>query len=208
MQYIFSGVNPIILKEFNTFMRHQRLNSSTWMDVYPVDLSTSSPSDFFVDIGGGVGHMCNALMEKFPNLPGRVVLQDLPETIKSLPGQQSFTPMVHDYFTEQPVKGAKYYFFRNIMHNLTDESCQKVLSQTKAAMGHDSKILIDDIVVPASGAHWRTVQLDFLMLTSLGSIERTEAQWQKLFSGVGLKIANQYVYDDVQGDKVLEIVPV
>jgi demethylsterigmatocystin 6-O-methyltransferase len=83
MQYLFSDAT--VLKEFNGWMQHQRLDSSTWMDVYPLDVSSSSNQDFFVDIGGGVGHMCIALRERFPNLPGRLVLQDLPGTIDNLP---------------------------------------------------------------------------------------------------------------------------
>ncbi|PQE18007.1 O-methyltransferase protein [Rutstroemia sp. NJR-2017a BVV2] len=206
MQYLFS--DAIVLQEFNGWMQHQRLNSSTWMDVYPLDVSASSKPDFFVDIGGGLGHMCVALKERFPNISGRVILQDLPGTIDNLSPGQPFAPIAHDYFDEQPVKGAKYYYFRNIMHNLTDESCQKVLAQTKAAMSFDSKILVDDIVVPTQGAHWRTVELDILMMNVLGAIERTEEQWHRLFFGVGLKIAKTYIYDDVQADAVMEVVSV
>lgn len=97
-----------------------------------------------------------------------MVLQDIRETINSLPGDLPFESMAHDYLTEQPVKGAKYYYFRNVMHNLPDESCQKVLAHTKAAMGPDSKILVDDIVVPAVEAHGRTGKQDLRNIPSLG----------------------------------------
>lgn len=206
MQYLFS--HPPVLAEFNAYMQHQRLTTSIWLDAYPMDVSASFEDTAFVDIGGGVGHMCVALKKRFPMLPGRVVLQDLPQTINNLPGGQPFDPMAHDYFKEQPVKGAKYYYFRNIMHNLTDESCQKVLAHTKAAMGPNSKILVDDIVVPAQSAHWRTTQLDLLMMAALGAMERTEEQWHTLFGSVGLKVANKYIYDTVQGETVLEVVSV
>ena len=93
------------------------------------------------------------------------------------------------------------------MHNLTDEDCQKVLSQTKSAMSSHSKILVDEIVVPFQGAHWRTVQMDFVMMSALGAIERTEKQRHTLFGKVGLRIANINVYDTVQGDAVLEVIP-
>jgi demethylsterigmatocystin 6-O-methyltransferase len=121
MQYLFSDAT--VLQEFNGWMQHQRLNSSTWMDVYPLVISSSPQQDFFVDIGGGLGHMCIALKERFLNISGRVILQDLPGTVDNLSPGQPFVPIAHDYFDEQPVKGAKYYYFRNIMHNLTDESC-------------------------------------------------------------------------------------
>ena len=206
MKYLFT--HPQQHKEFNSFMTHQRLNSKNWLDAYTPDLSVPADRVLLVDIGGGVGHMCVALNQRYPNLLGRVILQDVPETINSLPGAQPFEAMVHDYYTEQPIKLAKYYYFRNIMHNLTDEDCQRVLMQTKTAMGPGSKILVDDIIVPIQGAHWRTVQLDMLMMSACGAIERTEEQWHALFGSVGMKAIGKYVYDAVQGDALLEVVPV
>jgi demethylsterigmatocystin 6-O-methyltransferase len=74
-------------------------------------------------------------------------------------------------------------------------------------MGPDSKILVDDIVMPGKDAHWYAVGLDMLMMSLLGARERTEKQWNALFESVGLKISNKYVYDSVKGDAVLEVVP-
>lgn len=108
MQYIFGGSNPTILKEFNEFMKHQRLNSKTWIDVYPLDLSpVANENDFFVDIGGGVGHMCSAFLTACPQVPGRVILQDLPSTISSLQTSDKRYPFAlipHNYLTPQPIK--------------------------------------------------------------------------------------------------------
>lgn len=203
--------HPPILAEYNTFMQLRRPNASIWLDVYPLESQDMTSKDriFFVDIGGGKGQVCTALKGRYPILPREVVvLQDISETITQLPTNQIFDAMVHDYYTEQPVKDARYYYFRSVLHDLTDESCQKVLLQTKAAMAPDSRILVDEVVVPTQGASWRAVHLDILLLSALGAMERTQEQWQKLFSSAGLRISNKYTYDTVQGNAILEVVAI
>lgn len=202
LQYLSS--NPTMLEESNRLMASQRLSSPTWLDAYPVEFSASPSGIYFVDIGGGVGHMCTALKERIGDVPGRVILQDVPQMISSLSTGQCFEPMIHNFFMEQPIKGAKYYYLRNIMHGLNDASCQKVLTQTKAALAADS-MLVDDIIMPKQGAHWRTVHLDLSMMAALGAMVRTKEEWEALVESVGLKITSIHTYDEVQGDSLLEI---
>ena len=55
-----------------------------------------------------MGHDLELFKASFPNVPGDLVLQDRKEVIDSLgPGSHSFQPAVHDFFTEQPVKGKR-----------------------------------------------------------------------------------------------------
>jgi hypothetical protein len=71
-----------------------------------------------VDLGGSHGMISSAIAKKFPNL--KFVVQDLPETIASAPNSESGASvelMAHDFFKPQPVKGAKAYLFRWILHN-------------------------------------------------------------------------------------------
>lgn len=61
-------------------------------------------------VGGSMGHQCVAVRRKYPDLVGRVVLQDLPETIEKvkvspLPGFEGTEIMAHDFFTPQPLRG-------------------------------------------------------------------------------------------------------
>lgn len=64
----------------------------------------------FVDVGGAMGHQCVALRERYPDLEGRVILQDqdfVVEQVKAspLPGLRGVEVMVHDIFRPQPVIG-------------------------------------------------------------------------------------------------------
>ena len=59
----------------------------------------------FVDIGAGNGHMAAGLRSAMPDLPGRVIAQDLPGMIASTPPTPAGVEMqAYDFFTEQPVK--------------------------------------------------------------------------------------------------------
>lgn len=209
-QFLF--LHPRQLEDFNAFMTHQRMGSKSFLDVYPLQEEVAnapleSTRALFVDIGGGVRHICDALKQQYPDIPGRVIVQDLPETITQAPSRPGVEAMAHDYFTPQPIKGAKYYYFRNIMHNLADKDCLRILEQTRGAISEDSLVLIDEIVLPVKGTHWRAAQLDMLMLSGLGAVERTERQWNALLSKARFKVVSMHHYDDVQHDAVLAIAP-
>lgn len=84
------------------------------VDFYPVqeqlvkDASQAENSVFLVDVGGGKGHDLQELHHKQPELPGKLILQDLPDVIKEAQAiglDSKIEPMGHDFFAEQPVIG-------------------------------------------------------------------------------------------------------
>ena len=75
------------------------------------------------------------------------------------------------------------------------------------AMNQDSVILIDEIVIPNEGAHWRQTQLDLAMMASLAGMERTESQWRHLLTSAGLIIIGIFSYEPEFGDSIIEAVP-
>ena len=144
-----------------------------------------------VDVGGGQGQSLAQIMKAFPTLePKRLVLQDLPPVIEqaqlSLPSE--LVKMVHDFWTPQPVKGAKAYLLRRVIHDYSDENCVKLLSQLKDAMAPDSKILIADMVMPKRvyEADLPAAAMDCTVMV-MGGKERSEEGFKKLFSEVGLE---------------------
>lgn len=70
---------------------------------------TTSSTILFVDIGGGEGSQSLALRERYPDLPGRVLIQDRPEVVEQaraqLPSSVRINAEVHNMFEPQPVKG-------------------------------------------------------------------------------------------------------
>lgn len=105
-------------------------------------------------------------------------IQDLDPTIERLP---------HDFFTEQPIKGARAYYMHSVMHDWPDDICRSILRRIAEAMkpGY-SKILINDSLIPSAGAHWENTACDVSMMALLSSLERSERQWFELIEGGGL----------------------
>ena len=107
-----------------------------------------------VDVGGSHGPTSIALAQRFPNL--KCIVQDLPGTISGcavppeLEGRLEF--MAHDFFTEQPIKGAEMYFFRRIFHDWSDEYARRILRCLIGALKPGAKVLIQDMIVPEYGS--------------------------------------------------------
>lgn len=77
------GENTAHLAYFNDYMALRRQPQISWLSVYPVarKVGNWNAEDMsrviYVNIGGGIGHQCKQFKEKYPDLPGRVILQDL-----------------------------------------------------------------------------------------------------------------------------------
>ena len=66
----------------------------------------SSPPPLFVDIGGGPGNQAVAFKNTVKDAAkGRIINQDLKETLDSAPDHEGVEKMVASFFEEQPVKG-------------------------------------------------------------------------------------------------------
>ena len=107
--FLWFAENPKAGAYFNEYMSYRRKGMANWLDVYPVEQETKgwNPTDaVFVDIGGNIGHQCAELKAKYPDLPGKVVLQDLPQPINQALQTPGVLNMIYDAFDPQPVKGA------------------------------------------------------------------------------------------------------
>lgn len=171
---------------------------------------TGPEAAFLVDLGGGHGQDFLRLLANVPEneIPGRLILQDLPHVIDDIaPGSlpDKVEKMQHDFFTEQPIKDARIYFMHNILHNHMDENAKKVLKQTAAAMKKGySKLLLWDNIMPNCDAGTILCALDWEMLTFYGTSERTEADWRKLLEDpeIGLKVADIIHYSRYDQDVI------
>lgn len=96
---------------------------------------------------------------------------------------------------------------RNIMHDYADDKAMIILRQTMKALGPDSVILIDDMIIPSQGAHWQATQLDLAMMAVMAAVERTEKQWRSLLDKAELKIKQIYTYTPELRDSIIVAVP-
>jgi demethylsterigmatocystin 6-O-methyltransferase len=172
----------------------------SWVDHYNVEeevasFSPTADSALLVDVGGGFGQQAVAVKKKFPSLPGRIIVQDIPQTLDAAPSIEGIEFMVQDFFQPQQIKNAKLYYLRHILHDWTDEDCIKILKALVPAMGPESRVVIDEVVLPDVGVPWQAAYMDLTMMASLGGIERTKAEYEKLLGAAGLKIVDIKKYD-------------
>ncbi|KAF2727216.1 O-methyltransferase [Polyplosphaeria fusca] len=156
------------------------------------NLSSEKDATLMIDIGGSAGHDIIDFQKTFPELPGRLILQELPSVIASLPSifPTQVEKVPHDMFTSQPVKGAKVYYLHMVLHDWPDESCRNILKNLIPAMKKGySKILLNEIVVPDTGAGWFATGVDMLMMQCHAAQERTESDWRALVESVGLSLS-------------------
>lgn len=55
-------------------------------------------------------------------------------------------------------------------------------------MDADSRLLINEFVLPNTGATQLPASLDIMMMTLVSGLERTESQWRELLGSVGLEV--------------------
>lgn len=111
--FTWLGSHPESLQHFQNLMTVQRGMRLDWVDIFPIEERFIGGYDpaisdvLLVDVGGGRGSELEAFKKKFPNAPGKLVLQDLPEVIESCPHLDDLgvVRQSHDFFTPQPVKG-------------------------------------------------------------------------------------------------------
>jgi hypothetical protein len=170
----------------------QKATGVPWFETYPVteNLIVKSPSDtLLVDIGGGLGHDLIALKDRFPDLPGKLILQELAVVIndvKDLP--IGIEAMAHDFFKPQQVKNAKAYYLRHVLHDWPDKQAVLILESIRGAMGPESILLIDENVLLEVGVPLFSAQTDMNMMLAFSSLERTEVQYRELLKRSGFRI--------------------
>lgn len=138
-QYAFRTTNnlfenhqarPPYGEQFNLHMGGYHQGRPSWMDegFYPIKenlvqgFDDSEGSAMLVDIGGSVGHDMEELYSKHPDLPGRLISQDLPIVIGQIKKlDKRIEPMAYDFTTEQPVKGKQRRTYIRVFreHKLT-----------------------------------------------------------------------------------------
>lgn len=150
-----------------------------------------------VDVGGGRGHTLERIKERFPGLKGRLVLQELEMVIKDAIAEglsPDIEPQATSFFEPNPIKNARAYFFRRVLHDWSDPVCLKILSNTVPSMGPKSRVLIAEYELPAVGAPAKLALQDFNMM-AVGGMERTEQQWRELLDKAGLKMVKVWRAD-------------
>ena len=181
--------DPELGTAFNDSMMNFAISKTSWTDIYPTDdiVANSKPDHaLVVDVGGGVGHDIERFRSRHPDVPnGSLILQDLPEVAESAAVQAPVITQAHDFMTPEPVKGARVYFLHNILHDWPEEQSAEILRNVAKGMQKGySRILLNENVIAARGAHPLATMMDMCMMMLFSSVERTERQWRQLIARV------------------------
>jgi hypothetical protein len=153
------------------------------------------------DVGGGNGTHLAAILAANPKLRGTVAdtavaLRDAPEVFRKAGVSDRAGGVPTDFFESVPT-GGDVYMLKNVLIDFDDEMATTILRNTRAALGDKGKILIVALPMPEAVAdHGGTDSglisaiVDIATMVCTTGKERTVAEYEKLFAGVGLELGN------------------
>lgn len=103
-----------------------------------------------VDVGGGAGFLCKALLDRFPAIETAVV-EDLPDVAAQGARDASaarygarlrFEP--YSFFDEQTVRGADVYLWRCVLHDWPDHLAVQLLRNQIPALKPGARLLLNE----------------------------------------------------------------
>lgn len=133
---------PPNLQHFGSFMAAYRAGKANWYDpgFYPVadrlihGFDSSVSNILLLDVGGREGHDMTLFAAQHASHPGRIVLQDRGPVIASvaetLKADSPFEAQARDFFTTQPIEGARAYSLHSILHDWGDDDGVRILERT------------------------------------------------------------------------------
>lgn len=105
--YTWMETHPVQQGAYHRYMAAQFAMLPTWLDAVSFETEVAqgvgAEEVAFVDVGGGDGSQCAALKRAFPELKGRIILQDRPAVLEKALKIDGMELMAHDFLTEQPV---------------------------------------------------------------------------------------------------------
>lgn len=105
-----------------------------------------------VDVAGSNGHVSIAISKVAPHLD--FVVQDLAQVVAKMNELTKEKPHdrvrfeAHNFFEEQPIKNARVYLLRYILHDYSDKYAVRILKALIPALGPQSRIVLFDGIMP------------------------------------------------------------
>jgi hypothetical protein len=142
-----------------------------------------------VDVGGGQGLMLGSILQAHPNSRG--ILFDAPDLVGSAGpiltqfGVADRCELAGGSFFEAVPEGGDGYILSNILHDWNDDDSLRILRTCRAAMKPGTVLLVVELVVEEDDKPSLAKTVDMQMLTILGGVQRTRAEFQALFDAAG-----------------------
>ena len=143
--------------------------------------------ELVADIGGGRGHLLQAVLARAPRARG--VVFDLPHVIADAAAAAAprLKLVAGDFFVDA-LPAADLYILMDLLHDWTDADAARILAALRrAAPAHARVLIIETLVAETPGPHFSKT-LDILMLALTGGRERTAAEHARLLGGAGFRL--------------------
>jgi hypothetical protein len=152
------------------------------------------------DIGGGHGHLIQAIVAATPGVSG--VLFDQPLVVKdaAVVASERLHAVGGDFF-QDPLPEADAYILMEVIHDWDDDASRKILGAVRRAARPNARLLLIEALLPGDSApNWPTT-LDIVML-SIGGRQRTLGEYADLLRDSGFAMTRDI--DTHSGITVIE----
>jgi hypothetical protein len=159
-----------------------------------------SPFDVIADIGGGRGHLIDAIVAATPRASG--VLFDQPHVVREAAAIASDRLRLAggDFFND-PLPVADAYILMEVIHDWDDTASRKILSAVRRAARPHAKLLLIELLLPKDCTpNWPTT-LDIVML-AIGGRQRTLGEYAELLRESGFAMTREL--DTQTGISIIE----
>lgn len=146
-------------------------------------------SGVLVDLGGGFGGLLLAILRARPGLHGVLFDREtvLPGTVLGQLGAgDRWEAVAGDFFDAVPP--GDFYMIKNVLHDWTDDECVRILANCRRAMNPGARLLIAEMVLPPGNEPHFGKVLDLFIMLLLPGLERTRAEYERLFDRAGLRV--------------------
>lgn len=146
-----------------------------------------------VDVGGGLGSLLGAVLERWPHLSGALV--DIEHVVTRArarwgPRYEGRLELVAgDFFGSLP-GGADLYVLKHVIHNWDDAHARRILRSCRAAMSEQAQLwLVEGVLHPGDGRSLqRMMDLEMMVLFGRGRA-RTKQELRELLASTGFRMS-------------------
>ena len=153
------------------------------------------------DIGGGRGHLLQAVLEQATKARG--VLFDRAQVADGLGNSDRISVQVGNFFVD-PLPAADCYLLSNIIHDWSDSDAVSILTAVGAAAAPSSRLLLFEFVIPDEAEQFEASDIDVWMLALVGGRERTLEEYSQLLVAGGWRLLRTV---PTSSQDILEAVP-
>jgi SAM-dependent methyltransferase len=143
-------------------------------------------SPLIADIGGGHGHLLNAVLDANPHTSG--ILFDLPHVISEVAPRPDGRLELHpgDFFTD-PLPSFDTAVMMQVLHDWNDDAATAIIRAVRTATDNGGKLVLFENVLGDGVADPARV-IDIIMLSVTGGQERTTTQFRQLLAISGFHL--------------------